>query len=577
MFVGVVESAALCSSQTAGIPAALRDQRPRQDKTCGLCGRRARCTTPVPVWCMVDSARGDERTRAPNLRRLKRASDFQAKQRIRGVNRTPDLGQKKDQTSASANAGNMTKALSAREAVYFAVQQSLARERFLVDGLDEWQRVAQPDSRDVQFAQLLARTVVQRVRTLDWMLDCAFGLRKGHPPHPAQCIDVSGQRLRPKFRLVLRIALAQKVFMRVPNHAIAQEGIKLAKKFAGGASVTRLATVMLREICSDEHSAEFFTKMLPLSDTVESIGVRFSFPDSFVEQLIHQHSLEHALEVLEIFNSRASVMARERHAGSHEPPRDASSVSVKSFLPEFKGDLPMWELSGIDGVRDSAAFYIQNATPAALLAHALNSFVLPSLESKSFVRIVDMCASPGGKTLLLNDLFDRAASMDFELVSNDVSAEKLNRLRENGDKYGLGARVSFSECDGRLLKLTEPVDLVVADVPCSNSGVLHRRAEARWRLEDNNTSDGLLDMQSALLMNAFRLVGSAGGFCVYATCSILQRENQDVVQSCISRWNEEEHAHRQRVELLADRVLLPNRSGWDGGYMACLRIYADES
>ena len=157
--------------------------------------------------------------------------------------------------------------------------------------------------------------------------------------------------------------------------------------------------------------------------------------------------------------------------------------------------------------------------------------------------VLDLCAAPGGKSLALADAGCRVISGDFRLDKVQAMARtpELNR-----------------RClaqDGQQTALAGGFDIVLVDAPCSNSGVLARRPEARWRYTPKNLRS-LEGMQRGLLEAAAPLVAE-GGRLVYSTCSLSPRENQQVAQS-LPGWR-----------VLAERLTWPD--AWKGGgYVAVL-------
>jgi len=154
--------------------------------------------------------------------------------------------------------------------------------------------------------------------------------------------------------------------------------------------------------------------------------------------------------------------------------------------------------------------------------------------------VADVCAAPGGKARWLRDAGCR-------VVAGDVSAVRLERLREDG--------LPVLRHDARRGALAAGgFDLVVADVPCSNSGVLARRPEARWRYAAAELA-GLVRIQAAILRGASDLVAT-GGRLLYTTCSLAPRENRRQVEG-LNGWR-----------IVSDHLHWPD--GWSGGGYAAL-------
>lgn len=183
-------------------------------------------------------------------------------------------------------------------------------------------------------------------------------------------------------------------------------------------------------------------------------------------------------------------------------------------------------------------------TPVALVADLASKSSYPQ-------RVLDICASPGGKLLAAHDHFPKA-----KLFANDISPEKILRLTQNLTKYGVTAQVRCGQ--GEDYPISEPFDVVILDVPCSNSGVLNKRPEARWRLTAE-ALQALKTQQLGLLEHALTLIGKQGVIW-YLTCSILKAENEQLMAAFCQK-----HA----MKMAYARTILPNAEGWDGGF-ACL-------
>jgi len=149
--------------------------------------------------------------------------------------------------------------------------------------------------------------------------------------------------------------------------------------------------------------------------------------------------------------------------------------------------------------------------------------------------VLDLCASPGGKSLLIVDALGTG-----RIVSMDVPASRIDRLKENLSRTGSveAALVQADLLDGAAAVLREhslPVEYpaILIDVPCSNTGVMRHRVDVKWRLQEGDFTKHSRH-QSALLAAAAKLL-SPGGRLVYSTCSIDVSENQRVVEAFLDR------------------------------------------
>ena len=195
------------------------------------------------------------------------------------------------------------------------------------------------------------------------------------------------------------------------------------------------------------------------------------------------------------------------------------------------------------------------------------------LDAQPGMRVLDACAAPGGKT---GHLLERACAHSgrgadgapgLDLTALDADPARLVRVRENLDRIGLAATLLEGDAaqpagwwDGRLY------DRILADVPCSASGVVRRNPDIKWLRRPEDIA-GFARQQAAILDALWPLL-APGGTLLYATCSIFQEENHDQVAAFLARHAG--HAERRALpEPLTDGSLLPHAEH-DGFYYALL-------
>jgi 16S rRNA (cytosine967-C5)-methyltransferase len=184
------------------------------------------------------------------------------------------------------------------------------------------------------------------------------------------------------------------------------------------------------------------------------------------------------------------------------------------------------------------------------------------LDAQSGERVLDACAAPGGKS---GHLLERA---DVDLVALDVDAARLARVQENLQRLQRSATLVVGDAahpetwwDGR------PFDRILADVPCSASGVVRRNPDVKWLRRPDDI--GRFAAQQAIMLEALWRLLAPGGTLLYATCSIFREENDGQVQAFLARHR----ADAERCPLpapLSDGSLLPDAEH-DGFFYALLR------
>jgi len=179
---------------------------------------------------------------------------------------------------------------------------------------------------------------------------------------------------------------------------------------------------------------------------------------------------------------------------------------------------------------------------------AVASLVAPFVAPERGARVLDYCAAPGGKATHLAQL----VGPEGHVTAWDLSPDRLARVGENAARLRL-AHLVCEEPAGEYAA-------VLVDAPCSNTGVLARRPEARWRVRERHLP-GLTERQLRILKDAAGFVGP-GGTLVYSTCSLEPEENLGVVQAFVARGG---------FRLEDARTLYPDEAEGDGGFMARLR------
>lgn len=327
-------------------------------------------------------------------------------------------------------------------------------------------------------ASYLAFGAAKQALTLDAILKTA--LSKGKLPSKA--IE----------KALLRLAIYELYYMDAPRYAVGQEWVNLAKKHTH-AGFAKFLNALIRNL--PEERPRF-----------EDLSLEYSYPEELVDKLLSLYPKETVRQILEMGNLPAETQARVR-----------PGFEIKTLE---KGTIS-------DAIQDPQ-LYLMNRTPAKLIETLADKIEPPET-------ILDLCAAPGGKLLALHDRFPKA-----KLWANDVSNDKLDKLRQNMDLYGFSAELHLGK--GEDYPEDHLFDLVILDVPCSNTGVFSKHPEARFR-ESN-----LKDLQKKLFEKAKRLV-KPNGHIFYMTCSVLPEENP-------------------KEKPLFEIKILPTEPGTDGGYGA---------
>jgi 16S rRNA (cytosine967-C5)-methyltransferase len=363
-----------------------------------------------------------------------------------------------------------------------------------------------------------------------------------------------GRPQQPSLQILLRLGLYQLFWLdRVPDHAAVNETVELARQ-SGFAPQSGFINAILRG-CLRERDV-LRRELDNLKATRPAIG--WSHPDWLWERWSARWGAADAARLLAWNNTPPPTLARvntlKTDAGRLlERWRLAEGVEYDLFQRDWCGENLVFELKShpplarLGSFRDGW-FYVQDAS--TLLSVRL-------LDPQPGDSVLDLCAAPGGKTSFIAQLQGNAGP----ILACDNAADRFRLLTENCQRLGV------TSVTPQLLGDTWPVaqgvrqfDRVLVDAPCSNSGVLRRRVDLRWRLRPEEI-ERLCRTQRALLELAAPRV-APGGVLVYSTCSLEPEENGGVITAFLNRY--------PHFRLETARELIPFTDRVDGAYAARL-------
>ncbi|MBQ2380573.1 MAG: hypothetical protein II295_09320 [Akkermansia sp.] len=345
------------------------------------------------------------------------------------------------------------------------------------------------------------------------------------------CAKLRSGRLEDSARWLALLGLCQLFVLHKPAHAAVSETVSLAPPRIRG-----LINGMLRNAVRRQEEFEAELPTLPL-------GVRYSAPDWLVERWCAEFGREEAEQMLAWNIQTPPVYGRVNPLNPPQVGEDWVALSHAPGWYRLPAGLPMKDLQ-------EGRIYV--ADPSTRYCVGL-------LAPQAGERVLDACAAPGGKSVAMIG----ATGGRIDLLSTDAEAHRLPQLRENLLRAG-GERVEVQQHDWTQpcpQKWQGAFDAVLLDVPCSNSGVLQRRVDARWRLQPAEI-ERLTELQLRILTCAAEAV-RPGGRLVYSTCSIDRAEDRAVVDAFLAS-----HPHFHLVE---DYLALPHREQADGAYAALLQ------
>lgn len=289
----------------------------------------------------------------------------------------------------------------------------------------------------------------------------------------------------------------------------------------------------------------------PQRDLTKYIALAYSLPIWLVDRWTRQYSNDQLLAIADAVNSSPALYVRVNRR----------KISVVKLQEHWQAQgIRAETVAGLDALQVFEAGVVEELpgydegwfSPQDLTAMQAAIRLAPDPDD----RVWDMCAAPGTKTCHLAELRDDHGS----ILATDVNAERLAFVESGAARLG-HTSIQTAVFSTELHDLPRgPFDAILVDAPCSNTGVLHRRPEARWRLAPTDLVE-LPRIQRDLLSAAVQRLAPQGRV-LYSTCSIERDENQDVVAAILARHPE--------MQLLHEECYLPGSHG-DGGYQALLR------
>lgn len=378
------------------------------------------------------------------------------------------------------------------------------------------------------------------------------------------------KRIQKKLLNIVRIGCYEIIYTpSTGEHSIVNEAAQNAKAIAGPKQVG-FVNALLRQIIRHvmnrqipllqanlrrtlpqniETGCEFDSDFLPDDTTniAQYLSIVFSLPNWLVTDWLKEFGDEKARQICFASNRRPcfyirpntlKISMREFVTKMQEEGVEIETVQDESLL-RLKSPSKVSELPGFN----EGLFVVQDMT-ASLPVRLLNP--------QSGWKILDMCAAPGGKTTQLAEATNDSA----QITATDIDSERLTKLDENITRLGIKS-VQVLKYE----KISDmKFDCILLDVPCSNTGVLAKRIETRFRIEPQTITE-ITAIQTGILEKASTMLNPFGTIC-YSTCSIQNQENSEIVKNFIQK--------HQDFTLVSEKLVLPaaEKFDHDGGYSA---------
>jgi 16S rRNA (cytosine967-C5)-methyltransferase len=447
-------------------------------------------------------------------------------------------------------------------------------------------------------------------------MDLVFGTLRNRRAIDTVIAKFSGRpvkRIQNSLLNIIRIGTYELIYCpSTEQYAIVNEAV-LNAKVMGGGKQSGFANAVLRQITrhisnrqvpltkgnsgstlpqTPKTGCQFDVFFLPDCQVspVEYLSTAFSLPEWLVAGWLTEYGEEYTRQICFASNRRPSVYLRP----------NPLKTTIKALVEKLRD-------AGIELEVDCEDSMIRIISPHAisqLPGFAEGEFSVQDISASKPVRmlnpqpgwkILDLCAAPGTKTTQLAEAIGDSpheitslpiSRGEAKIIATDIDSRRLEMVRENITRLGMNSveivpyeeMLWIADCrlpnvdfqienrvyrEGRLRRKIENFfDCVLLDVPCSNTGVLARRIEVRYRINPNKIRE-LAGIQTELLRTASDLVRPGGKIC-YSTCSIQKAENSELIEKFLKE--------NQNFTLESQQLTLPKAEGFDhdGGYAAIL-------
>ena len=439
--------------------------------------------------------------------------------------------------------------MDAREAAMLALNACQRQGGWSDGALKKQLAAAELSGRDAALATQLCFGVLQNQMLLDFYL--------------SKFSNIPLKRMEGKVVQTLRLGAYQMLFLtRIPHSAAVNSAVTLVKTHCKNPRAAGMVNGILRSM---ERSLQNMP-VIPQGDPVAYLSTLYSNPEWLVKEFILSLGEEETAQMLAADNSQppTAVMVNTTRTTAEELKAMLEADHVEAephpwlencLLLHRTGDLERLEAF------QQGLFYVQD--PASRLS-------VLAAGAKPGMKVLDCCAAPGGKS------FAAAIAMENqgEIVSCDLHPHKKKLIQAGADRLGLTI-ISPKTADGKVFRpeWENAFDLVLVDAPCSGLGVIRKKPDIRYK--DPAPLADLPAVQLDILRNAARYV-KPGGTLMYSTCTLLYRENGEVVETFLA----ENNSYKAEAFPLPGPVglvqggsvtLWPHRHGTDGFFISKMR------
>lgn len=388
---------------------------------------------------------------------------------------------------------------------------------------------------DISFISALVYGVLDRRITLDYVL--------------SRFMKTPLKKTAPFTLNVLRTALYQIMFMdKIPESAAVNEAVKIIKKSKESRNAG-FVNAVLRAALREE-------TLLPEGDSEKELSIRYSCPMWLIKSFVNDYGVDTAKALLEESLKAAPVTLKVN--------------TVKTDISSLKAQLEAMGVSATEGeiknslILDKGTDIAKNDLYKKGLFHVqdlASQTAISVLAPKKGERVLDLCASPGGKSFTMAEYMENSG----EIIACDLYEQRVGLIADGAKRLGLDIiKTAVSDATVYNEALGE-FNCILCDVPCSGLGVIRRKPDIKYKPETDFKE--LEEIQYNILKNAVKYL-KKGGRILYSTCTLRREENENLVIRFLKEYN--------TFRKVSENTLMPHINNTDGFYYALLENCTSE-
>lgn len=353
---------------------------------------------------------------------------------------------------------------------------------------------------------------------------------------------------------ILRLGAYQILFLdRIPKSAAVNESVNLSKRYASKS--TSFVNAILRKVEKQDYK-----ELLKIKDKIERISKLYSAPKWLVEEILKDYPEEIVEQICIASNEKPQITIRI----------NTLKISEQEFLEILKKEHIEYKKSSVENF-----IHIKNIKNIKELDLFKKGFftiqdigagkIALMLAPKKGDVVLDACSAPGGKTTHLAEIMQNTGC----IIASDIYEHRIKLVEENAKRLGINIIETKIE-NATIIKedYIEKFDKILIDVPCLGIGVMKRKPDIKWQRKKEDICE-ITKIQLAILQVATKYL-KIGAELVYSTCSILESENEKIIQKWLQSINVEKSQKNTKYEIQEQEKILPSSEN-DGFFMCKIK------